>query len=93
MQFYESYLCDHASRASRIIHLLGMSIEAACILLWVATGVLWFLPAALLIGLGIGRMGGMLFKKNQSHSIRHPVYSFLCDWRMYWELSTRRIKF
>jgi hypothetical protein len=93
MQFYESYLCDHASQASRIIHFLCMLVEIGCILIWVATGAFWFLPVALLIGYGIARMGNILFEKNRSNGVRHPVYSFLCDWRMFWELLTRQIKF
>jgi hypothetical protein len=86
IQFYELYVLEHQSRAFRIVHLIGMSIQTGCIILWVVNGSPWILLTALATGIGASWAGRLLYGSRTSRAFAHPVYAFLGDWRLFWEL-------
>lgn len=92
-EFYPFYLGEHAARATRRLHFLGSSLGLVCLLLMVLTGDPLWLPIGLAIGYGLAWLAHFAFEKNRPATFRHPLYSFLGDWRMFWDILTGRIRF
>jgi hypothetical protein len=91
--FYPFYLGEHRNRTCRRLHFLGSTLALACLATAVATGRGAWLPGALACGYGFAWIGHFAFEKNRPASFRRPLWSFLGDWRMYYEIWTRRIPF
>lgn len=91
--FYPFYLGEHASRVSRRLHFTGTSI--ACVLLVVAVAnQIWWLPlAALVQGYALAWVGHFFFERNKPATFKYPLFSFLGDLRLWWEIISGKIPF
>ena len=92
-QFYPFYLSEHANRATRRLHFLGSSLALLCLLALAFTGNPWWLLAALAAGYGFAWFSHIAVEKNRPATFRHPLYSFIGDWVMFWQMLTGRIAF
>ena len=92
-EFYPFYLSEHAGRTTRRLHFIGTGLGLLCLLQWLFTGNVWWLPAALVCGYGFAWFAHLRIEKNKPATFRHPLYSFLGDCRMFWEILTGRIPF
>jgi hypothetical protein len=91
--FYPAYLSEHANRISRELHFAGSTLALICLAALLITGNLWWLPAALASGYGFAWIGHFAFEKNRPATFRHPLYSFMGDWVMYWQMLTGQASF
>lgn len=87
-EFYPVYLSEHSNRVCRELHFAGTTLALACLIALLMTGNPWWLPAALLCGYGFAWVGHFGFQKNQPATFRQPIYSFMGDWVMYWQMLT-----
>ena len=92
-EFYPFYLGEHANRTCRRLHFLGSSLALLCLGALLVTGQWVWLMAGLLCGYGFAWVGHFVFEKNRPASFRRPLWSFMGDWRMYFEIWTGRIPF
>ena len=92
-EFYPFYLGEHANRTCRRLHFLGSSLALLCLGALLVTGQWAWLMAGLLCGYGFAWIGHFVFEKNRPASFRRPLWSFMGDWRMYFEIWTSRIPF
>jgi hypothetical protein len=92
-EFYPFYLGEHADRRTRRIHFAGSLLVLICFALVVATGVWWWLAAMPLCGYGFAWFGHLVFEKNRPATFRHPLYSLLGDWVMFWQMLSGKIVF
>jgi len=92
-EFYRFYLGEHRNRICRRLHFAGSSLALGFVLLAILRGDAWWLLAALLSGYAFAWIGHFFFEKNRPATFRHPVYSLIGDWVMYWQLLTRKIPF
>ncbi|MFL9925647.1 DUF962 domain-containing protein [Herbaspirillum lusitanum] len=92
-EFYPAYLSEHSHRKSRQLHFLGSTLALLCLIMLMLTHSLWWLLAALICGYGLAWSGHYVYEKNRPTSLRHPVYSFIGDWVMYWQMLTGQISF
>jgi hypothetical protein len=92
-EFYPFYLGEHANRTCRRLHFLGSSLALLCLGALLVTGQWAWLGAGLLCGYGFAWIGHFVFEKNRPASFRRPLWSFMGDWRMYFEIWTGRIPF
>jgi hypothetical protein len=53
---------------------------------------LWLL-AAIACGYAFAWIGHFFFEHNRPATFRHPLYSLMADWLMYWQIITRQIPF
>lgn len=89
--FYPFYLSEHSNRTCRRLHFVGsllvlVVLAIACLSRhWV---LLWSLP---LLGYGFAWIGHFFFEKNRPATFSHPLYSFVGDWVMFWQILTRRV--
>ena len=92
-EFYPFYLSEHAQRTTRRLHFLGSSLALLCLVALVFTGDAWWLAAGLVAGYGFAWVSHMAFEKNRPATFRHPLYSFMGDWVMFWQILTGKIAF
>ncbi|MFC3146397.1 Mpo1-like protein [Piscinibacterium candidicorallinum] len=92
-EFYPFYLSEHSNRTCRRLHFVGSSLA-----LLIAAAGLWrgqpiYLLYALLCGYAFAWIGHFGFEKNKPASFKQPLYSFMGDWRMWFQILTGQIKF
>ena len=91
--FYPFYLAEHRNPTCRALHFAGSTLVLALVAAAIATRNAWWLLALPLAGYGFAWLGHFGFEKNRPATFRHPVYSLIGDWVMYWQLLTRKIPF
>jgi hypothetical protein len=92
-EFYPFYLGEHARRGTRRMHFLGSALALSCLLMLAVTGEPWWLLAGLVAGYGFAWIAHLLIEKNRPATFRHPIYSFMGDWVMFWQMLTGKIAF
>lgn len=85
-EFYPYYLCEHSNITCRKLHFIGTCGVIALLILFFFTGDLLLLAALPLFGYGFGWLGHFGFEKNRPATFKHPFYSLLGDFRMFWEI-------
>ena len=90
--FYPFYLGEHQDRTSRRLHVIGTS----CVIALFATSVilqqfklLWLLP---LVGYSFAWLGHFIFEKNRPATFKHPIYSLMGDFKMWWQVLSGQIR-
>ena len=92
-EFYPFYLTEHANRASRRLHFVGTTIAVGLVVAAVITKVWWLVLAALVQGYAFAWVGHFYYEHNRPATFKYPGYSFMGDWRLWWEILTRRQPF
>lgn len=84
-EFYPFYLSEHSNRVSRRLHFIGTSISLG-LLVAAANRHSWALVGlALVQGYALAWIGHFFFEHNRPATFRHPLWSFMGDWRMWWD--------
>jgi hypothetical protein len=92
-EFYPFYLSEHSDRTCRRLHFVGSSLALVCLAMLITTrNPLWLLYG-LLCGYGFAWIGHFAFEKNKPASFKQPLFSFMGDWKMYWQIWTGKIPF
>jgi hypothetical protein len=60
-------------------------------LLFFFTGNLLVLAGIPIVGYGFAWFGHILYEKNTPATFKHPFYSLLGDFRMFWDILTGRV--
>ena len=92
-EFYPHYLSEHANRTTRRIHFLGSALGVLCLFFMVLTGDPLWLVIGLFIGYGLAWFAHFVFEKNRPATFSQPIFSFMGDCRMFWDILTGRIAF
>ncbi len=91
-EFYPFYLSQHEHPVCRRLHLAGSSLALGCLLAAsIARDPLWLL-VGLVQGYAFAWVGHFAFEKNRPATFRHPFYSFLGDWWMFYDVLRGRIR-
>ena len=91
--FYRFYLTEHANQTCRRLHFVGSTLALVCLVMFVLTGDPVWLVYGLFSGYGFAWIGHFAFEKNRPASFKQPLYSFMGDWTMYWQILMGRIRF
>ena len=91
--FYPYYLSEHRNATCRVLHFAGSTLVLGIIAAAVITGKLWLLWFVPLAGYGFAWVGHFAYEKNRPATFKHPWYSLMGDWVMYWQLLTKKIPF
>ncbi|GAA0906979.1 DUF962 domain-containing protein [Luteibacter anthropi] len=90
--FYPYYLGEHADVRCRRLHFAGSWVVLLVIALTVITGQLLWLLLVPVAGYGFAWAGHFVFEKNRPATFRHPLYSLMGDWRMFWDILRGRVR-
>lgn len=90
--FYPFYLSQHTNKTCRLLHVIGSSIIVGLTVYAVLTQQYLLLLLVPVIGYGFAWVGHFVFEKNIPATFTYPVYSFMGDWVMWWQIITRQIK-
>ncbi len=91
--FYPFYLSEHANRISRRLHFVGTSIAFALLIAALATQLWWLVAVALIQGYAFAWVGHFFFEHNKPATFKYPRFSFMGDWRLWWEILTGKVRF
>jgi hypothetical protein len=91
-EFYPFYLGEHANLTCRRLHVIGTTGVLAVLLAAAFTGNAWWLVLVPLLGYGFAWVGHFAFEKNKPATFRHPLYSLMGDWVMYFDVLRGRVK-
>ncbi len=89
-EFYPYYLKEHSNKTCRVLHFIGTTLLLSLLIFSIITKdykLMWFLP---LVGYGFAWVGHFVFEKNRPATFKHPFYSLLGDFKMYWDIMTKR---
>ena len=91
--FYPYYLSEHRNPTCRKLHFVGSWIVVALVAVALFTRNAWVLLLVPVAGYGFAWVGHFAFEKNRPATFKHPLYSLLGDWVMFWQLLTGKIPF
>ena len=92
-EFYAFYLNKHQKTGTRIFHFLGILLVLFVVFYVLKSGkerFLWYVP---IFGLGLPWFGNAVFEKNFATTFNYPFWSIVSDFKMFFELLTRKQKF
>jgi hypothetical protein len=81
-EFWPFYVREHSRPGTRLLHAAGTLGSTAILVGAVATGRWRWMPAALLVGYGAAWVGHFFIEHNRPATFRHPLWSFLADYKM-----------
>ena len=90
-EFYPYYLSEHSHPTCRRLHFIGSTLTLVCLWSAIWTHLPAFLLAGLAFGYGFAWIGHFGFEKNRPASFRRPLWSFMGDWRMYFDIWTGKV--
>ncbi|MBN2637862.1 MAG: DUF962 domain-containing protein [Bacteroidales bacterium] len=92
-EFYHFYLTEHENKTCRWLHFTGTAILFTDVIYLSIAGLWaefwWTLPV---IGYGFAWVGHFFFEKNKPATFKYPLWSLFSDFRMFFEMLTRKIK-
>ena len=91
-EFYPFYLSEHSNRICRRLHFVGSSLGLICLALAVVMRQPWFILLGLFLGYAFAWIGHFGFEHNKPASFKRPLYSFMGDWRMYFDIWRGHVK-
>jgi hypothetical protein len=90
-EFYPQYLAEHANRVSRRLHFVGTSASLVVAAMTIPTRNAWWFIGALVLAYTLAWIGHFFFEHNRPATFRHPLWSFVGDWRMWWDMLRGRL--
>lgn len=90
-EFWPFYAREHSHPMNRTLHFIGSTFGLVCLMVLLATGVLWFFPLGLVLGYGFAWVGHFFIERNKPASFKYPFWSFRADWKMWALILTGRM--
>ena len=90
-EFYLFYLSEHTNTISRRLHVIGTSLIILISIFAIISAdwlLLWLLPV---VGYGFAWIGHFVFEKNRPATFKHPLYSLMGDFKMWWQVVTFKL--
>jgi len=90
--FWPFYLGEHNKPVTRLLHCAGTLTAIASVIALVAIRKWWLFPLALVPGYALAWAAHFFVEKNRPATFRHPLWSFMGDWKMLALMLTGRLK-
>jgi hypothetical protein len=92
-EFYSFYLREHTNPTSRRLHFLGTTIALVLFVAAFITQLWWLVVIAFVQGYAFAWVGHFCFEHNKPATFTYAWFSFLCDWHLWWDMLTGKIRF
>jgi hypothetical protein len=90
--FYPFYLSEHSNATCRRLHFVGTSLALLLFITGIARAQPLYFLYGLLCGYGFAWIGHFGFEKNKPASFKQPLYSFMGDWKMWFEILMGKVR-
>lgn len=92
-EFYRFYLNEHRQEGTRAMHFAGILGFLICLLFAFWRHDVWFFIAGVAIGYAPAISSHYIYEGNRPASFKAPFFSILSDFRMFWDLLTKKESF
>ena len=92
-EFYPFYLKEHNNVVNKSLHILGAGLFLIIFLLTLLTQKYRYFILCPIFGYGLAWIGHFVFQKNKPATFKYPFFSFVGDFRMFFETITGLRKF
>jgi hypothetical protein len=83
-EFYPFYLGEHSHPTNRRLHVLGTTFVVLLLLLRVLGMFRWAILVPI-VGYGFAWVGHFYFEKNKPATFKHPLWSLMGDFKLWFE--------
>jgi len=90
-EFWDFYVREHSRPLTRGLHFVGTTLGIALVVYFIATGRWYFFPVFPLIGYAFAWFAHFVVEKNRPATFKHPLWSFISDFKMIWYILTGRM--
>ena len=90
-EFWDYYVREHSRPLTRGLHFVGTTLGIALVVYFIATGRWYFFPVFPLIGYAFAWFAHFVVEKNRPATFKHPLWSFISDFKMIWYILTGRM--
>ncbi len=91
-EFWPYYVREHSTPGCRALHFIGSALGLVCLILAFVTGNLWLILLGIVVGYGLAWTGHFFIERNKPATFKHPLWSFLADWKMWGLMLTGRMR-
>lgn len=92
-EFYSFYLNEHTNSVCRTLHFIGTCFVIALLLVTSILQEYRILLICPIIGYSFAWVGHFYYEKNKPATFIYPLYSFIGDFVMFWQLLTGKLQF
>ena len=85
-EFYPYYLEEHKLARTKLFHFIGTLVAILFLIALAYTRNPLFILGALFSGYGAAWISHFFIEKNKPATFKYPLYSFLGDYRMFFEI-------
>jgi hypothetical protein len=90
--FWPYYLGEHSKPGTRLLHCVGTLAAVGVVVAMIVLGKWWLFPLALVPGYVLAWVGHFFVEKNRPATFKHPLWSFMGDWKMLGLMLTGRLR-
>ena len=90
-EFYPFYLSQHQHPICRQLHFMGSLLILLVIAFVIYNQQFIGVFSLPVIGYGFAWIGHFVFEKNRPATFTYPLWSFMGDWKMFWQMLTRQL--
>jgi hypothetical protein len=87
-EFWDYYVSEHSSKATRVLHFLGTTAAMGLLAGGLLTRRRWLLLIAPIAGYGPAWFSHFFIEKNRPATFTYPLWSLQADFVMWWKMVT-----
>lgn len=91
-EFYPYYLGEHSDPTCRRLHFVGTALVIALGIAALVAREWWLFASLPVAGYGFAWVGHFFFERNRPATFRHPIYSLVGDFVMFWDVLVGRVR-
>ena len=92
-EFYPYYIGELSQANTRRLHVVGMGLAILClsqVVMWGVIGGFWSLVWAAIFGYGFSWASHYFIEKTKPATFTYPAWSLMGNFKMFWEVVTRK---